>query len=678
MTKSDTLSRSESTGSIGRKAALRVVLGLLLAPVAFVLAAPESQSLDFDYRHQAGFGNRLITLHRQVEAIARGHYLADESGGSFTRDAAEVVGPNLLLANAALVRSWLGRPPPTFDQMLRWQSHLASLAVLAMLASGTPLWTVGVALLLLWLFPNTPATLAGQRAWPQLLTVALAVGALASLSRWIARERPRVWALAGMLLLALCAGGIGHLRDEARFHFLAPLLGIAAATAGAALLRLRTQRDAIARVREAGLAAATVEMRIGLAVAVMTAGVVATTPLRDLNLLVFEAIEDVEHRPKRGWHLFWHPLYLGLGFDFHTQEHLAWLDPIAVADAHAATGSFSGFDASYEAIVRDRFLEIAWRNTPFFAHGLLHKLRVAFFGTGRPKTMPLLALATLLAGASCVRLRGRAGDPQAREACLLLGGAGLVGVALAPGLMAGSEHLHVLDAALIGASLLAAASLAPRALRDRPDPEPSYPVCLARVLGVAAAVALVGLAALCWRVIAVERHRGELTAALASGDLRVTDLLSEYHVDASRAFNALPQARRTALARELAAREEPLDAGVRLASARGSSKIRAAVWTERALFLWIEVDRLVRVPSLSLRFEFREPALVPVGNLDTLDFSPPHTGVQPYESLKRNLYLPVPMERGPWLFSIRAPRAHLDAIEINAGPLRVPLRAVLP
>jgi hypothetical protein len=664
--------RTERTRALRRAVAQRAGLCLLVVPVAFVLAAPDSTSIDFDFRHQSGFGNRLIALYRHCEAVAQGHFLTDETGGSFTRDANEVLGPNLAIADVALVRSWLGLPPATFNQVLRWQSHLAAFAAVVMLVAGAPLWTIGLYLLLLWLFPATPASLAGQRAWPQLIAVALAVCALASLSRWAARERPQWLPLAGLLGLALCAGLVGQFRDEARAHFLVPLLVLAVASAGVALLRPAAVRDSLARARREGLAGLSAELRIVLAVVVAALGVASVTLLRDLNLRVFEAIEDVEHRPERGWHLFWHPLYLGLGFDFHTRENLAWEDPIAVADAHAAHGSFVGFTSDYERSIRDRYLEIAYRNTPFFARVHLHKLRVALFGEGRQTTTLLLSLAVLLVFAATRELRRRPGDPV-REACMLLGGVALAGITLAPGLMAGSDHLQVLDAGLLGAAFLAAATWLVRVPADEAaGGEPVYARRLGRVLRAGILAGLLLLSLVCWRVVRVESHRQELSAALASGDVEFADFFSEYHADASWAFNDLPRSARAAVARRLtAARSRPLDPGLRFASARGSSQVLAGIWTQRALFLLIRLDRGARGGSLPLEFEFRKPALVPTNTLDTLDFSPPHRRTSRLDSLPRKLHLPTPLDPGPWLFSIRAPRANLEAIEIDPARLRV-------
>ena len=121
---------TEPACSLRRVVFGRLLLAPVLVPLAFVLAAPSGGSLDFDHRHQGGLGGRIIALHRQIDALAQGHYLSDGEGGSFTRDACEVGGAKL---RRATMRGGCTPCPPGMS--LRIGDEMRNSA-----ASGTSRW----------------------------------------------------------------------------------------------------------------------------------------------------------------------------------------------------------------------------------------------------------------------------------------------------------------------------------------------------------------------------------------------------------------------------------------------------------------------------------------------------------------------------------------------------------
>ncbi|MFP8881938.1 MAG: hypothetical protein VCE43_21925, partial [Myxococcota bacterium] len=404
----------------------RVLLFIAAVPLAFVLGGATGSGSDGSPYYSGIVSCRLTSLLRQLDTINDGHYLGDGLGGSFTRETFEAIGPNMLLANTALVRNALGMRPPTWHHIVSWPAWLAALVVAAMVLARAPNWIVGLALVVLWLYPTSMATRMGQRAWPQLFCLILSAALLAMSARVSRLETPTRADFIRIGVVAFVAGCLSQLRFEARLILLLPFLGLFVLNLSLALFgRLRPTDGGEARTapfRAPWPAETRAEWRFALIAGVVLLGITASSLVEDLNLRVFEAIEDTDHHPIRGRHLFWHPLYLGMGFHRSDQENIAWEDPIGIADAHAATASFTGYDTAYDEVIRDRYREIWQRNTPFALSVYLDKARRLALHPRHVTTTVLLGLALGL-GALAFR-SGVARNPGG--AALVLGATALV------------------------------------------------------------------------------------------------------------------------------------------------------------------------------------------------------------------------------------------------------------
>lgn len=658
----------------------RVALLVLALPLVWIAADPNAGALDDDVRTRAVLGNRLGNLLRQEEAIAAGHYLADASGGSFTRDATERVGLNLWLADLALWRQLRGRPPPTRLDALSLQPWLCSLGVVALVVLGAPAWGVAWVVAVFLLFPAPAASEVGQRTWPQLLALGMALALVERAAEALDRRGPLALGrtVAPLFGWGLVAGLAGVVRDEAAATVAIVLAGLAAwQAAGWGIGRLAGDADLAPPSRApegrrpwgrvlGPLRAGAAEPRAVVAVAIALVGLAAASLAASANLRLFEAIEGVDHRPVRGRHLFWHPLVVGLGQDFHAQEHLSGTDGTGITLMHAETGAFRGYaEPAYERALRERWLALAWHNTPFVLEVYTHKLRRLLLDPARPRTATLgLLFGGLLALALARTARARsAGDALRLGAAPLL-----VGAYLGPGLMMSPAYATALDPALASAALLCGVVVA----RPRPGgvASPARRRRGRRVGGALLAVALLAVAAVAGRAIAVVAERQRLSRGLQEGTLALEAALDAYHADATLAFNALPPERRRRLAEELLAAGAGADAGrVELRRRAEASPLRAAVWRGDQLYVVLQPDRTLEGAGLPMRLRYREPARFPTFEGAGLRWLPPFDRVAERSELGSRLYVPDPLPPGTWLLSVRAPAAHLASIALDDAEL---------
>lgn len=655
---------------------------VLVVPLAWLLGSPDAGSLDRDHRFEAAAERPGQNRTRQAASVGDGHYLADGAGGSYTREAHGPIGANLWLADLALWRRVTGGPPPTYADALASRRLWLAGAVAALVATGAPVWAVALSLALLAAFPVPASSPDGDRAWPSLVAVVGTLGALLRIAAEAGAWRRPLRSVGVLGGLGLGIGLAGAFRPEARGAPAATLAGVALLAALAGLLPPSPVAGWRARLRDvrrwpralAGLQRR--ELRVALLAAAALAGIALAPLAVRANVALFELLEETEHAPPAHTPLVWHPLLLGLGSEFHSQENLEPSDLLGLVEMHLATGTFSGFhDPDYEAALRERFLGIAARNTPFVLQAWAQGLRELLLDDTRPLTTPLALAAALAIGAAVLRGAHRRPD----GAVAIAGAAGLAAAFAVPPLLAGRALAAGFAPALAAATGLAAAaalrgSETPHAPQGPPAEPSGFGARALRAAAVAAAAGAVLLAAVAWWSIATQIERDALAEDLASGAAGYEDLLRAEPADAALAFNELPAARRAQLADAWLA-ERPWPSTVAPPSPDAAAPAVRAVWGvgwlgDTFLVFVRNEERLVRA-VLSLDVELWMPAYLPVAAEGTLDPAPPFAAEREIDRVHRRIHLPDDVAPGTWLFGLHLPSRFVSAVSFDEWRLPI-------
>jgi hypothetical protein len=114
----------------------------------------------------------------------------------------------------------------------------------------------------------------------------------------------------------------------------------------------------------------------------------------------------------------------------------------------------------------------------------------------------------------------------------------------------------------------------------------------------------------------------------------------------------------------VAKRPRVLDPGIRLQGGEKGLPIAGAIWTDRALFVLLRLERSVKRPALNVKLEYREPLIFPTGP-SPIHLMPPYTGEHSRSSLSRPLFLPRQLPAGDWLFSLRISKLHVRGVQLR-------------
>ena len=660
-----------------RRAASRLLLALLLLPSLFLLSSPDAhvgdQAITYS-RLQSSVGFRNKVLLAQVAAINKGQYLVGKRGRSMTQESPDDLGALLWQADLALVRRALGLGPMSPSGIYRIQSHVSVLAAGLLLLLGVSYFETFLFVVLLVLFAPSGIGNHDGRLWPQVISLALTFVLIDMATRRVADE-PSQPPLRHFFAIALFTGWMGIFRAEAHYIALVPFLALFA-TNLAILVWNRPPRHPDRSSWRAGVTGllsearrwltrnrsgesrrfpkwtvglASPQLRAVLVSAVVIAGIFAASGVGTLNIALFEVIEDTEHQPEMGRHLFWHPLFLGLGAHHHHPENIYWHDFEGKIEAQKESGVFSGYTREYEQTIRHRYLDILTHNTSTVFQAYLRKARDLFAGQHAAVSGALpLAIIALLGLILLFSVQRSRGSSLAGGLNFALASVSVVAVAALPGIMTTLDYATALCPALTAASLFGAALTARTCAAD-PPPEcgdDRYWLWFRRVTIVIPVASAIVLAAVGIRSASIRAHREQLSQQLAGGSLSYSQLLDEYHADAVTAFNSLSRAEREKLTREISGHLPPrLDPKVRLVPGTPTSLVVDARWRNDHLYL------LVRLKE----------------RLTGLNVIPVQLGYESEDAIHLNdlIFLPPRIESGPWLLSMRAPRNHVRDIAIG-------------
>lgn len=637
-----------------RRLLARVALSAVVGVFVFNLVAPSREDVERAavYSGIGAVGKRYATLAEQVDLHRNGHYLVRADGTSFVVDTREDIGTRLLLADLAFVRATLGLAPLEKADAFRLQGYVIASGAVLFVVLGAPLSAVAASCLLLVLFVLPDVTGVAERSWPQIAAVAFSFALLHVTARDVCEGLS--WRkLLRLATLGFYVGALGVFRIEASYVPLAPFAGLLALhtlVLGGWLLKAvrsdgvqSTFRRCLAFVRrrageKTGPRPAVPGLRELGACAAVIAGVLAASPASTLNLIFFELIEGVEHRPEIGQHLFWHPLFIGLGAQVHFPENLYWSDDLGRLEARRANDSFVDFDRASEAAARERYLEILVRNTPFVTQVYLQKLRLLVDGlvpgASTAAILPCIAIGCLVVFLGIAR---RHRDGSVWGPTLAIGSLGIMAITAMPGLVALVRYAVAFPVAIAGTVLFAMVVSGERIFAgEEPIAEEEQRW---RGIGRSALVATLilgsALLLLLLRVSLVESHRQRLTERFMTLSLSFDELLEEYHADAVAAFNVLPDGQRSQIAADLMRQHgKRFDADVRRAIGASNPEVLLARRTDKTLYLLVKLNaRSLRTKVIPVRLDFYNA-----------------------ESMNDLIFLPRGTRPGVWLFSVRAPR----------------------
>jgi hypothetical protein len=195
-----------------------------------------------------------------------------------------------------------------------------------------------------------------------------AVLVLAPILLWIAIRRPR-WTAGWLAIVALGASLATSLRAGAG-------LGVALACLALALIASQGWRSR----------ALSVAVVIAAYLAVTPLGVAAVERYRDAQLSAPLASDSPSS------HLFWHPLYLGLGF-LPNRYGITWRDSIAIAAAQRVDAQAPYPSSAYDHVVRGLFMK-ALREDPGQVASI--EWRKTIVAVGRAPVILILAILAVL------------------------------------------------------------------------------------------------------------------------------------------------------------------------------------------------------------------------------------------------------------------------------------------
>ncbi len=649
----------------------RLLICLVVIPVLFLIFSPSTLSVDeaLTFTNFQHLGNRKTDALKQVDAINAGRYLTDADGRSMIRTYPDDTGEFVWLADIGLMRRALGLGAMRKAEIFRAQAYVAVIGALLLVMCRVSFRTLVPAFLLLFFFSLPVIAKWGGRAWPQLLAVVttFVLLDLSANKSGDGRLKNELWRL---FLIALYAGWLRSFRAEAGYIVGLPFLLLLALNL-VVVARDRITRERTRHPKDSATALALAKRWVALpakwlrarqlpridtrlagvrelvACAVILGGLTAASLGFYFNIKLFEVIEGVDHQPTLNGHLVWHPLYVGLGYQYHYPESISWKDDYGSLLAQKENGSFSGWGPESEDAARKRYLEIMIRNTGWVLQVYLSKLRMVLFDTAKGATFPLL-IAALAALNGLLILHRLTGGGLAGGLQFIVASIAMIAAASMPAIATTPQYETAVDSALSGIVLFGLArGMGELIERDEGKArDESYWAgfrLAAGSFGIAiCALLTLGVARAAW----TESHRRDLTTALASEEIEYTQLLDEYHADAVVAFNRLSDAEREELSLKISDRYgRGLSPQLAFAKDPTAYSLINATWTDEYLFLLVRLAKPVLGQHvIPIGFKFR--------NLES-------------RYLVDRIHLPPLMKARVWLFSMKAPRETVEALSIG-------------
>jgi hypothetical protein len=594
----------------------RIVLRVFLASLLIFISVNRfnrDDELNFAGKN-VDRGARANYIISQIQAINSGHYLIDENNHqSLTRNFRDDIGPYVWLADIALVKRIFSKEALIFSvkDIYRIQLFMIAFFFIAVFLPFIPLkLSLTASLTLQILIALNVLKWDIIFRWPPTLSAILTLTLLAALID--KKKEDMKWKnLLQVTGISLFMSFLSYLRKDGYFISLFPfaaLLLISAIMFGGSFIRFRTRKNPSEietqrfRNHRSLNAILIVSLTVVVSMAFVSKGVLF------LNLKLFEIIEKTSHQPKFNGHLFWHPIFLGIGgARYNTgsilnHENIIWTDYCAYTNAEQTIPGVVVWSDKYEEVLKKSYGEIFGNNTKEILNIYLTKFLDALKFVGYSKIAVLMILLLGLAFLAFSNVRESVG-----YIFYIIGFLALFMTAILPSILTIISpsfiqgFYAVVDGGMIFTSL-AIIMYAKRKNETNPSGDSTasffkYPLFIFLAFFLSFTLVLTFMCR------STAKERSTLESAVENNRLTRDLLQNTYHADIINVFNSLPPALKNTFIEKLAS--DGLEKERYAISEKGTDigyKVKGFIWHHDRILIFLEFEKPVNPDSQPLFF----------------------------------------------------------------------------